>query len=193
MILGHYVTALIPHSRERSAPLSLYLFAAMFQDFLWLLFATLGLEPTSPRGVLDASFARLRVEMTYSHDLVPALGWALAAGLLGLVVTHRAAPALWCAGLCIGHEVLDLLSGFHHHLAGPGTVRIGLGLYRDAPYGALLIEAVFCAGVVLAYVRSEAGQGRRPSIGKQVALFVLFVLGTLALLPGAERPLASWL
>ena len=193
MIIGHYASALIPHTRDRNAPLSLYLFAAIMQDLLWLLFALTGLEPTSPSSVLDASFSKLRVEMTYSHDLSSALGWALAASALGWFVTRQRVTAMWCAALAAGHELLDLLSGFRHHVAGPHTAAVGFNLYGTAPYLALVIEAVFGAAMVYAYTLSERRQGRALPARKTLALYTLFVFGALVAVPGAERSASDWL
>jgi hypothetical protein len=193
MIIGHYASTLLPHSRDRRAPLALYLFVAIMQDLLWLLFAALGLEPTAPASVLDASFAGLRVEMSYSHDLAPALGWAAFAAVLGFLVTRSQRTALYCAALSIGHELLDLLSGFHHHVAGPTTAAVGLNLYGTAPYLAILIEAVFGAAMVFAYARSEARRGRALRVNQRTVLYAVFVLGALATLPVAERSLNEWL
>lgn len=192
MIVGHYASALVAHSRERSAPFALLLACAILQDGLWLAFAALGWEPTSPASIFDASFKGLSVEMTYSHDAASAVGWMLFAGLLGFAITRRMTTALWCAVLCAGHELLDLLSGFRHHLAGPTTTAIGLNLYGRAPYAAVLIEAAFGACMVYLYDRSEARQGRALSAPKRARLYAVFVLGALALLPGAEKSLSDW-
>jgi hypothetical protein len=193
MIIGHYASALIARSREPSAPFALLLACAILQDGSWLVFALLGWEPTLPASIFDASFSRLSVEMTYSHDAISAVGWMLVAAALGWLVTRRGTTALWCAALSAGHELLDLLSGFTHHMAGPSTPAIGLNLYGSAPYLAITIEAAFGAGMVYLYGWSEAHQGRALPARKRASLYAVFVLGALVLLPGAERSLSDWL
>ena len=73
MIAGHFATAMIAKHKFPKGSLLFFLIASQFQDLLWLVFHYLGLEPTGPADVFDATLSNVMVEMTYSHDLVPQL------------------------------------------------------------------------------------------------------------------------
>ncbi|MDF1665906.1 MAG: hypothetical protein P1V97_29385, partial [Planctomycetota bacterium] len=92
-------------------------------------FVPLGLETLSPHRFLDASFMNMHSDMPVSHDVLPVLGWTL--GFAGVVwaLTRNSKAALWCGGLIAFHEILDLVVGFPHRLAGPETPEFGLALY----------------------------------------------------------------
>jgi hypothetical protein len=201
VILGHYATALIAQQRAPRVPVWLLLAAANLPDLVWLILAAVGLEAPSPASVLDASFANLTVEMTYSHDLAPAFGLAAIAAAGAYIVTlqstaTRAVAAVagaWCAALVLGHEASDLVAGFEHHMAGPRSPSIGLDLYRQAPELALVLEALLGAACVAWFTRARAREGRPLSRATVWSLYAIFVAGTLAWLPIARRPLGELL
>ena len=201
MILGHYATALIAHQRAPRLPVWLLLATANLPDLLWLVLAAVALEAPHPASVLDASFANLTVEMTYSHDLVPALGLAAlaAAGTYLLTVQSTATRAVasaagaWCGALVLGHEASDLVAGFEHHMAGPRSPSIGLNLYGQAPELALVLEALLGAACVAWFTRARARDGRPLSRTTVWSLYAIFVAGTLGWLPIARRPLGELL
>ena len=59
MIAGHYATALIAHQKFPKGTLLFFLLASQFQDVLWFVFHYLGLEPTTPTDVFDATISTL--------------------------------------------------------------------------------------------------------------------------------------
>jgi hypothetical protein len=87
---------------------------------------------------------------------------------------------------------LLLVCAILHHVTGPTTAAIGLNLYGRAPYLAIVIEAAFGACMVYLYGWSEARQGRSLSTRRRASLYAVFVLGALAMLPGAERSFHDW-
>ena len=95
---------------------------------------------------------------------------------------------MWCAVLVLGHEVSDLIAGFEHHVAGPRSPTVGLGLYRRAPELALGLEVLLGVVCVAWFVRARTREGRPVSRVTVWALYAIFVVGTLAWLPIARRP-----
>jgi hypothetical protein len=188
MIVGHYATALVAHARSQKTPLWIFLLCANLADFAWLALALVGLESPEPASILDASFRGIRADMRFSHDALPTLMGAAAVSLLVYLVRRRAAEALACGALVIGHLLCDLLAGYPHHLDGAGTRQIGLGLYLTAPEAAIVIEAAFGAACVFFYARSWGAPLRRRSL---IGLYAVFTLGALAWLPTASRSLRS--
>jgi hypothetical protein len=193
MIVGHYAPALIAYQRAPRGPLWLYLLAAGWQDLLWLGLAIAGLEVPQPGSPLEATFQNLRVEMTYSHDLLPTLWWAAVFALLGLIIARNRRAAFWCGALVIIHTLTDLVTGFPHHVFGPDSATVGLNLYGRLPELSIVAEAVFGAACVGWFSRARARAGRPLFPGTALGLYAVFVLGALAWLPTARVPLGQLL
>ena len=181
MVAGHYATALVAYERERTAPLWLLLFASIFLDLLMITLVLLGVETMAPPEGIKPSLAAMRVDMTFSHDVVPVLLWSAAIAGFAWWWTRRLAIAAWAAVLVLLHEIADFVSGFPHFVLGPGTREVGLGLYFRAPLLALAIElAVGLACVWWFCSRTDLPRGRR------IALYALVIGGVAAMLPLAR-------
>ncbi len=193
MIVGHYAPALIAHQRQPRAPLWLFMVAGSLQDLVWVALGLAGVEAPRPSSLLETSFLNMRVEMTYSHDLLPALLWCAVMAGVGYAITRRGAVAAWCAALVGIHEISDVVAGFQHHVLGPSTPIFTTNLYGRAPELAILIEAAFGAACVWWFIRARAASGRPISRSTTIGLYAVFVLGALAWLPTARMPLGRLL
>jgi membrane-bound metal-dependent hydrolase YbcI (DUF457 family) len=183
VIVGHYAAALVPYSRLERRPLWLLLLCANVPEFLWLLLALVGVEPTAPASILDATFPNLQVHMTYSHNLVPGLIQGAIVFAIVQAIWRDRALALWCGALTVIHVLCDLVVGFQHQLLGPDSPRVSLDTYGQMPQVAILIELVFAVVCIYLYHQSEARRGRPVPRGRRTALYVVFVAGILAWLP----------
>lgn len=193
MIIGHYATALIPHQKYPKAPLWLFLFAAIFLDAIWLTLALFGLETPHPGGFLDASLLNLQVDMPWSHDLLPVLGWSVLMAIIALALTRSTPVALWCAALVLVHEVSDLLGGFKHYVYGADSQLIGLGLYNTIPELALLFEGLLGVACTAWFVRARKNKGQPISAGGVKLLYAIFIGGAAMQLVFARVSLGSLL
>lgn len=193
MIVGHYAAALVPYSKLEKRPLWLLLVCANVPEFLWLLLALLNIEPASPPSIFDATFQNLKVSMTYSHNLIPALMQGVV--VIGVVqVFFRDLPlALWCGVLTVVHVLSDLIVGFEHQLMGPDSVPVSLNTYGHAPYLAILIELAFALACIFYFQRSERRQGRPLDRKRLIALYAVFTVGILMWMPAATMPLRDLL
>jgi membrane-bound metal-dependent hydrolase YbcI (DUF457 family) len=189
MIVGHYAAALVPYSRLEGRPLWLLLVCANVPEFLWLVLALAGVEPTSPASLLDATFPNLDVHMTYSHNLVPALIQGVIVFALVQAIWRDRPLALWCGALTVVHVLCDLLVGFKHELLGPDSPQVSLDTYGHAPVLAIAIELVFALGCVYAYLTMEQRRGRPLTRRRGVALYAVFAVGILIWLPATTTPL----
>ena len=172
MIGGHYATALVPYTRlERKAPLWLFLAAAMLMDFVLITLVIAGIETAAPAGESPP-------DMRYSHDLLPVLGLAVAAGFIGWLVTRRLIIAIWALALVLLHEIADLFSGYQHNVFGPDSPVLGLNNYMTNPIQALGIEALLIFACLGFYWWSEQRAGRQFATWKAVALFFVLMAPT---------------
>ncbi|MEM7052629.1 MAG: hypothetical protein AAF604_23400 [Acidobacteriota bacterium] len=161
MLAGHFTTALAAQQQAPRGHLAYYLVASQLPDMLWLVFHYLGLEPTEPHNVMNVSLDNLQVVMTYSHDLLPILGWIALTTLAGWLLFRSWRPALTGGMLIIVHAVTDYIGGFPHNLFGPDTHSVGTGLYYTYPYLAVALEAVFTVAVMAWVLRTDARAGIR--------------------------------
>ena len=182
MIAGHYTTALIAHQKFPKGTLLFFLAVSQFQDICWFIFYYLGLEPTGPIDVFDATIANMTVSMMYSHHLLPQVIWAAVVFLLGRILFKSTTIGLVALALFVGHITLDFFSGHGHHLFGANSVAIGLGLYAKNAYLAILIEAAFMVAALTYYFRGEAKAGVVRTTKNRATIIGVFVYGIVFML-----------
>lgn len=163
MVMGHYATALIPYAyaeNRRLAPFWFFLLATQMLDFIMLFFVMIGIERVEPTNFFEASFRHIVVDMTYSHDIIPVIIWALLFAVLTLALFKSKRLALIVFGLTVLHELMDLLVGFEHYWFGAPSnseaMTFGFGLYNTAPVIGILIELALCAALLIWYFRQRA-------------------------------------
>lgn len=179
MIAGHYATALIAHQKFPKGTLLFFLLVSQFQDIWWFVFHYLGLEPTTPTDVFDATIANMTVSMMYSHHLIPQFIWAVVVFFIGKLLFKSTTIGLVALALFVGHITLDFFSGHGHHLFGSNTFAVGLGLYAKNAYLAILIEAVFMVVAMTYYFRAEAKAGVARTTKNRAAIIGVFVYGVV--------------
>ena len=192
MLAAHFSTALIPHHQLPKGTLLYLLIASQLQDFLWLTFATLGVEPTTPAKVLDATLINMNVDMLYSHDLIPLIVWGALIYLCGKVIFKSNRVGFAGFVLVIGHCILDFFSGHLHHIFGAETRDVGLGLYATDVYLAIAIEVVFTICALWYVFTKEKALDIRRTTKNKAAIIGVFVYGILFLLLVATTSFRQW-
>jgi hypothetical protein len=182
MIAAHYATALIAHQKFPKGTLLFFLIISQFQDVLWFLLHYLGLEPTTPTDVFDATISNMAVTMVYSHHVLPQIIWAIVVFILGKFLFKSTTIGLVALALFIGHFVLDFFSGHAHYVFGEDTHQVGLGLYATNAYLAILIEALFIAAALWYYFRTETKMGIVRTAKNRAVIIGLFVYGIVFML-----------
>lgn len=192
MLAGHYTTALVAHQKFPTGTLLYFLIVSQLQDILWFILHFLGLEPTGPSDVFDATLSNMTVDMLYSHDLLPLIGWVLVIFLFGKFVLKDTKTGLAGAALIIGHFVLDFFSGHPHHIFGAETHEVGLGLYASSVFLAIGIEAVFSGAMLAYFFRQEARNGIQRTLKNKRSIIGLFVFGIVFMLTIATTSFRQW-
>lgn len=193
MLAGHFSTALIAHQKiPKKGALLFFLVASQLQDLLWLSFHYLGLEPTVPTDLLNVTLKSISVDMVYSHDLLPQLVWMTLIFIFGRLLFKQNNIAIVGALLVLGHYLLDLFSGYPHHVFGEDTYEVGLGLYYSNVYLAILIEALFIAVILLYYFRIDSNSNKPPSKKNRLQIAGLFAFGIGFLLLIASNSFRQW-
>lgn len=193
MILGHYASALIPYTKLKKYPFWILLLCANIPEFLWLILAFAGIEPTIPSSLLDATFQNLQVQMTYSHNLIPAFFQGGIVSAVVYAIYKNGTFSFWCGFLTVFHVLCDLIVGFEHQLLSPDSMVVSLNSYLYFPHVAILIEFVFSLICIFWYVQTEKKNGSPVSRKKLIWLILIFGVGILMWLPNATIPLRALL
>ncbi|MFT5681119.1 MAG: hypothetical protein ACI8RZ_002025 [Myxococcota bacterium] len=191
LVVGHFATALVARQQAPHGPFAFYLAISQFPDMLWHAFHFLGIEPTLPANPMMASLDNMQAEMTYSHDLLPTLGWIVLVVLMGRGLFGSWRSGLTGGALVVVHMFCDAISGHTHYIFGPDSAAIGLGLYATAPYLALAIEGVFTLAVMAWVFRTDARAGVRRSRATLMVWVAVFAGGLMAMFPSADLSLVE--
>lgn len=197
MLAGHCATALVAHQRAptRRLPKFLlvwYLGVSQLPDLLWLLFHVLGLEPTQPTDLFDVTLQGMSVDMMFSHDLLPIIGWGVLFGLLGTFLFRAWQVGLATAVLVGLHAGFDYLGGYPHHVFGPETPVIGTGMYLTFPFVAIALEALYIAVFVGWFFLEERRRGIVRTRNNRRAIIGLFVFNLVFLASIAVTSMRDW-
>lgn len=169
MILGHAATTLVAKRVAPEMPWWLVFFSAFLIDIAMFTLVALGIETMEPTSASGPTLANTIIEMTFSHDLLPQIGWTLLAGAIAYVVTQRRVFAFVAMALSFGHWLGDLVAGYGHFVFGPDSHPLGTDWYHLNLPAALTFEAAL--GVACVYVFTR---GRSFSLIALAGLYGLF-------------------
>jgi len=176
MFVGHAALALGVRPR---VTLSLgVLFAAVFGlDLLWPTFLLLGIEhvtiPSAPEGFSTFVFDHY----PWSHSLVMALMWSLAAAALTRLLTRASGVVAALVGMLVfSHWVLDCVTHLPDLPLWPGeSPLVGLGLWRSVTATIVVEGTLYLSGIVL-YFRGTRARDATGRYGLIVLLLLCAVM-----------------
>ena len=188
MFAGHVGAGLAFGRADRAINVGALVAAALFLDLLLWTFILLGWESVT----LPADFARTHqaeFAFPYSHGLVASIAWsALAGGAFYLWYPHRDAGKLRAA-IVVGAAVFShwLLDALVHApelpIAGAGSTKVGLWLWRDIPV-ALGVEALLVlAGLYLYLADAHLSRAHRISTAVLALLILAFTIAGMTVAP----------
>lgn len=190
MFAGHVAAGLVIARADRRLNAGTLVVAALGLDLVLWMFVLLGWEtvtiPADFENHHQAAFI-----FPYSHGLLAALGWSVAAGAvtawaLPAPGAQRTRAAIVVGAAVFSHWVLDVLVHVPElPLAGPDSIKLGLGLWNLLPAG-LGLEAVLVLAAV-ALVASEPTLSRARRMGL-IVLCLMLLSFTVAGLTVAPAP-----
>ena len=145
MFVGHVGAALAIGRAERRVNVGVYVTAALLLDLILWSFILLGWESV----FIPADFGvthQAKFEFPWSHGLLASIGWSALVGVVGFAALGRlqqarAAAAALISAAVMSHWLLDaLVHAPELPVAGPHSMKLGLGLWTHLPL-ALLVEA----------------------------------------------------
>ena len=155
MFVGHYGPSFAAKALRPAIPLWVLFVAVQLVDVGWAVLVLLGVEKVRIVPAITASNPFDLYYMPYTHSLVAAIVWSVAAGVLA-----RALPGIktWPAASMVGvavfsHWVLDLLVHRPDLPLYDDTMKVGLGFW-DYRALALSLEAALLFGGMILYLRA---------------------------------------
>jgi membrane-bound metal-dependent hydrolase YbcI (DUF457 family) len=177
MFVGHYGVSFALKTMDERIPLWVLFIAVQLLDVVWAPLILLGIERVQITPGITASNPLDLYYMPYTHSLIAALLWSVAAALIFRLWSWTApgTRAAMLVGLAVfSHWVLDLVVHRPDLPLYDDTMKVGLGLW-NRPAIAFLLEAGLLLGSVALYLR-----GRPRGRGNLVA-FAVAMLGIQAL------------
>lgn len=178
--IGHAATALLIKRAYPETPIAPILVSVQAMEFAWVALNWLGVERTTTGSVVRSVADVQLAYMPWSHSLATPL---LAALMVWLVLEYGLGKPQWGRALGLGvlsHLALDLLMHGRDIALAPGLsgIKLGLGIYWEAPLAAFLIEMAY--GIACWAV-----------FGGRASLILVIVLANLLNLP-LLSPQVGW-
>jgi hypothetical protein len=191
MFVGHYAVSFATKAVEPRIPLWALFIAVQLLDVFWAPFVLLGLEKVRIVPGITASSPLDLYYMPYTHSLLAAVLWsmaALAAYRLWRRTRTEARAALLVAFAVFSHWVLDFVVHRPDLPLYDDTAKVGLSLW-NRPVLAFVLEAALLLASMALYMRVQR-RGRGSLI-----TFGLVMLGIQALVffgppPSSDRAAA---
>ena len=151
MFVGHYGPSLAAKAAKNPIPLWILFVAVQLLDVFWSIFVLLGIEKVRIAPGITATNPLDLYYMPYTHSLLGAMLWSIAAGV-AYYVFRRAEG--WSAGAIVGAAVLShwVLDWFVHRPDLPlydNSFKVGLGLWNHPAFAFTLEIAVLFGGMGL--------------------------------------------
>jgi hypothetical protein len=185
MFVGHLGAGLAAKRMAPRLSLGALFLAAMLLDALLWIFVLLGLKQVD----VPANFGEvhyLTFTFPYSHGLIASLGWSAAAFWVARTCGWNARAGVLVAATVFSHFLLDaLVHVVGLPVLGPGSYRLGLGLWRHTGLELAVECTIGGLGWCIYLGSSGAASGAaRWGLGGVVGLCALLtVMGGLATKP----------
>lgn len=154
MFVGHYGPSFAIRSNQSSVRLWVLFVAVQLLDVGWSLLVFLGVEKVRIVPGITASNPFDLYYMPYTHSLVGALAWALAAVILCKVLLNvrNWSTGIWVGVAVFSHWVLDFLVHRPDLPLYDDTAKVGLGIW-NYPIVAMSLETLLLFGGMMMYIR----------------------------------------
>jgi hypothetical protein len=157
MFVGHYGVSFAAKKADDSIPLWVLFLAVQLLDVVWAPLVLLGVEKVRIVPGFTATNPLDLYYMPYTHSLVAAVLWAVAAGgAYRFFARPSGSRAPLLVGLSVfSHWVLDFVVHRPDLAIYDNAMKVGLGLW-DRPRVAFGLEAALVLGGMLLFMRGRA-------------------------------------
>ncbi|HZC68723.1 MAG TPA: hypothetical protein VE201_08910 [Nitrospirales bacterium] len=175
MFVGHYSISFAAKKGDPSVPLWILFIAVQLLDVAWAPFVLLGIEKVRIVPGITASNPLDLYYMPYTHSLVAAILWSLAAFVVyrfAVPSSSKTAPLIIAAAV-FSHWILDFIVHRPDLPLYDNTAKVGLGLWNH-PVAAFGLETVLLFGGMWLYLRT------RPARRAAIVVFGVIMLAVQA-------------
>ena len=177
MFVGHYGPSLAAKAARNSIPLWVLFIAVQLLDVFWSFFVLLGIEKVRIVPGITATNPLDLYYMPYTHSLVGAVLWSIAAGIAYYVFCKtdgRSAAAV--VGVAVfSHWILDFLVHRPDLPLYDNSFKVGLGLWNYPVFAFPLEIAVLFSGMYL-YTKTTKTVARGGHFGIVIFGFVMLAV-----------------
>lgn len=183
MFVGHYGVSFAIKSADKQTPLWILFVAVQFVDVLWGVLVLLGVEKVRIVPGITASNPLDLYYMPYTHSLVAAFAWSIAA-IIGYRVIlpnslRRIRLALLLGLAVFSHWILDVVVHRPDLPLYDDTHKMGFGLWKY-PIPTYVLEGLLLFGGMWLYLRSTSGNTLAGRFGMPAFGAVMLVVHAIA-------------
>ena len=158
MFVGHYGVSFAGKRAARGVSLATLFLAVQLLDVVWSILVIAGIEKVRIVPGITKTNPLDLYYMPYTHSLVGALLWSVAAFVVYRVIKKSDNRSALVVGAAVfSHWVLDLVVHRPDLPLYDNTAKVGLGLW-NYPAFALSLEAALLFGGLVAYLRVWPGR-----------------------------------
>ena len=151
MFVGHYGASFAAKKVDSTIPLWVLFLAVQWLDVIWAPLVLLGVEKVRIVPGYTATNPLDLYYMPYTHSLVAAVLWSVAAAIVYRLVKPRSPKSSVIVGLAVfSHWVLDFIVHVPDLPLYDNTAKVGLGLW-NLPVIAYAVEALLLFGGIALY------------------------------------------
>ncbi|HEX2342960.1 MAG TPA: hypothetical protein VHI98_20970 [Vicinamibacterales bacterium] len=155
MFVGHYGVSFATTKANAGIPLWILFLAVQWLDVIWAPLVLLGIEKVRIVPGFTATNPLDLYYMPYTHSLVAAILWSVAAAGAYRAVRGANAEASLFVGLAVlSHWILDFIVHVRDLPLYDNTQKVGLGLWNQ-PILAFTLEAALLLGAIAGYLRAS--------------------------------------
>ena len=174
MFVGHYGVSFAAKKADDSIPLWVLFLAVQWLDAIWAPLVLLGIEKVRIVPGYTATNPLDLYYMPYTHSLVAALVWSIAAaGAYHLLRRANPRTSLLVGLAVLSHWILDFVVHRPDLPLFDNSAKVGLGLWNH-PAIAFGLEAALLLGGIAAFLRA------RPTRRTAIIVFGVVMLGIQA-------------
>ncbi len=181
MFVGHYGAGFASKALKKSIPLWHLFLAVQLVDIFWALFILLGIEKVRITPGITTTNPLDLYYMPYTHSLVAAVLWSLAAAIGYRVFVRKGdGTTAGLVGLAVlSHWILDLLVHRPDLPLYDNAHKIGLGLWNWPGMAFVMEGGLLFIGIYL-YLRASPPTQHRARIGTIIFGIVMLAFHSLA-------------
>jgi membrane-bound metal-dependent hydrolase YbcI (DUF457 family) len=160
MFIGHHAVAFAAKRVAPRTSLGTLMLAATLLDLIWPLFLLLGIESVRVQPGNTAFTPLDFVSYPWTHSLLMAAAWSIAAGAVYWWRTRYARGAVTVGCAVVSHWVLDFFTHRPDLPLYPGGPKVGLGLWGH-PAATIVIESLmFAVGIAFYFASTRPRDGK---------------------------------